>query len=377
MEYLSENKLSNGYYVSLHKRKYEKEITIEEYKKLLFEPFPEGESVDREYFIAAYYYFTEKNILQALDAIERAIDILESRGKRIIDGLLDEVPKYRIYSAAGQFYADIGNIKKSQEYYNKSMYDMIHLKPPVEADATVYSFRSAGIYSYFDLIDKTITVVHPQKMNDPFDSLFMLWASAENLQSRCVNKNHIPTFCKSFQYFKIRSFVGNKDMISDDSIVQKVRMWSHYADNHAGYCIKYKLSANMVKKRDRSDSSHWFLLPITYLKEGENIDLINDNMNTTKLLATKTAEWKSEEEVRLIYYDTSCEEDFKQISLDEDSRIEAIYFGYKCSVANMRRIMKVLGENVRYYKMKHNFSSIYKFDIEDINYNIKTEEWEQ
>lgn len=362
MEDLSENKLSNGYYVRLHKKKCDKEITIEEYKKLLFGPFSGEESVDRQFFIASYYYFTERDTNKALEAIEQAIDILESRGK----SLLDEVPKYRIYNAAGQFYADLGNFERSEDYYKKSIFDMIDLKPAVEGDATVYSFRAVSIYSFFDLIDKSITVVHPQKMNDPFDSLFMLWASAENLQSRCVNKNHIPTFCKSFQYFKIRSFVGNKDMTSDDGIVQKVRMWSHYADNHAGYCIKYKLSANMVKRRDKSDSSHWFLKPIEYLKERENIDLLHDEMNTTKLLATKTAEWKSEEEIRLIYYDTSCEDDFKQIPLDDESRIEAIYFGYKCSVANMCRIMKILGEDVRYYKMKHNLGGIYKLDIEEV-----------
>lgn len=371
MEDLSENKLSNGYYVRLHNKKCNKEITIEEYKKLLFEPFLNGKSVDRQFFIASYYYFTEKKIHKAIDAIEQAIDILNSRRENIFDGLLDDVPKYRIYSTAGQYYADIDNFEKSQEYYNKSMYDMIHLKPPVEGNATVYSFRSVSLHSFFDLIEKTITVVHPKKMNDPFDSLFMLWASAENLGSRCVNQNHIPTFCKSFQYFKIRSFVGNQGMTSDDGIVQKVRMWSHYADNHAGYCIKYKLSANMVKKRDKSDSSHWFLKPIHYLEEGENVDLINDKMDTTKLLATKAAEWKSEDEVRFIYYDTTCEEDFKQIPLDDESRIEAIYFGYKCSVANMRRIMNALGEDVRYYKMKHNLSSIYTLDVEEIKDKIE------
>lgn len=115
MEDLSEDKLSNGYYVHLHKKKCKKEITIEEYKKLLFEPFPEGESVDRQFFIASYYYFTAKQIYKAIAAIEQAIKILNSRGERIIDALLDVVPKYRIYSAAGQFYADIGNIVNSQE----------------------------------------------------------------------------------------------------------------------------------------------------------------------------------------------------------------------------------------------------------------------
>lgn len=365
MEKLSKNEISDGHYIRLYKESSNNKITISQYRKELFQQL-EQESVDQQYFIAQYYYFIEKQVFKALEAIEKAIEITETRGNNILSGIIDKVPTHLIYSVAGQLYADTGDMKKSQEYYNKAAYKMIQLKSEFEGDVTVYSFRSVNVYSLSDLIENAITVLHPKKMNDPFDSLFIHWASEERMMSQCKNLSHIPTFCKSFQYFKIRSFVGNKNLTSNTRIVKKVKMWSHYADNHAGFCIKYKLSANFIGKKENSDNTHWYLKRINYMRKANDIDLQNDKMNTTILLATKAKEWRSEEEVRLIYYNSLCEEDFKQIPLDDDSKIEAVYFGYKCSESNRRDIMRILGEDVLFYKMVHDFNSIYQLRAEKI-----------
>lgn len=363
MEKSSNDKRFPGYYIHLYNQIYEKKISQEEYVNELFNL--SYKSSDQQYYITSYYYFEKKEISKAKEAIENAMQIIQSKDTGedgLFHSLFDKVPIHKVYDCAGQIYADLGEMAKSQECYNKGAYHMIQLKSEFEGGGIVYSFRSVNIYSLSDLITGSITVLHPKKMNDPFDSLFMLWASEDNLNASCRNKEHITPFCNSFQYFKIRSFIANKNLTSDNNIVRKVKMWSHYADDHKGYCVKYKLSDDFIKKGRNGDYTHLYLKRIKYQSKGKAIDLVSGKMDTTKLLATKSHEWKPENEIRLIYYDSSCKEDFKQLSLNEGAEIEAIYFGYKCSDSNICNIMKIVGKTVQYYKMDHNLSNIYKLN---------------
>lgn len=239
------------------------------------------------------------------------------------------------YQMAGEVYAINGLHKEALKCYQKYQYYVEQVKNQVldeKENVVLYSFRRFNEYTLTDLINKQITVCHPSKMNDPFDSIANIWSSEKNLHRICKNtesNKYIPIFSDSFKYFRIRSFVANKDTYeTDDSILSKTLMWSFYADEHRGFCIKYNLSKHFIKKPNDGSYCHLRILPIKYVSE---YDLSNKTyIDTNDSFGYKYKVWTDESEVRLISYNTITDSPFFGERLDEDSKIEEIIFGIKC-----------------------------------------------
>ena len=326
------------------------------------------------YLYRAHWFYKIKDITKAKEEIEIAINLIDQPYDDIYTILLNRC-ETDIFRLAGKIYVDLNEVEKAKDCYIKSQYYSIQLDSGFgrNPNAILYSFRSFSIYSLSDLILKSITVCNPSMMNDPFDSLFRFWADKNNLisLSKKGNQKRLGPFLNSFNFFKIRCFIANKKLISDNNIVKKNLMWGHYADGHKGFCIKYRLSRNFIKKERNTDYSHFFLKRVKYQPASKIKSVRKDVMNTDELFALKSNDWKYENEIRLISYDPSCKEDHLQIPLDDESVIEAIYFGYRCSTNNIKVIMQILGENVKYYQMDYNPENIYKLNIKKIsNKNI-------
>lgn len=290
----------------------------------------------------ASFYYNKEDYIKAKQEIEFAIELLRSPANKLEYFFCNEKDIFRL---AGKIYANLGEVEKSKDCYNKFQYYSIQLNSGFEDSdsAVLYSFRSVSVFSLSDLIQKAITVCNPSKMNDPFDSLFRLWADKDNQISISENNTGkgLEPFLNSFNYYKIRCFVGNKTLTSDNKIVKKILMWGHYADGHRGFCIKYRLSKAFIKKDKNANYSHLYLKRINYQPHLEKKKIRVNTMNTDELYALKSNEWKYENEVRLISYDSSCEEDHLQIQLDDKSAIEAIYFGYLCPENTIKTIRQI------------------------------------
>ena len=163
------------------------------------------------------------------------------------------------------------------------------------------------------------------------EQLFVAQELINKVKSKCCGikeeHKHIKNLSKSFDYFRIRSFCNGET----EEALGNLLMWSHYADEHSGYCVKYKLSKHFIKQDENDSFEHMFLKPIIYRKDEEKVDISElTTINTDLAFATKHESWKYEKEVRLIVYNPNKEESFYGIPLDKDSCIEAIYFGCKC-----------------------------------------------
>lgn len=157
--------------------------------------------------------------------------------------------------------------------------------------------------------------------------------------------------------------IRNKKLTKDNSIIRKVTMWSHYADNHKGFCIRYKFSKGMIDHSNKDQYRHYFLKRINYNKVRNKINLVVSEIDYDQLFTIKSHEWKYENEVRLISYDPTYEKDYLQIKLVPDSQIDAIYFGYRCADLDIALIKKVAGDKVKYYKMDIAPSNVYRLSI--------------
>lgn len=341
-----------------------------------------------DFCIGAYcyskYFYYRGDLSNAVKYIDKAVSLLEAPLSHAnfdefslnSDYILSHKNISQIYMYAGQICAEFKDYKKSLLYYQRRNYYSSQSDSGfnnIKNGGIVYSFRCANKYSYSDLIANSITVVHPSMMNDPFDSSFTFWASKENLKKICVKKEHIPMLSESFKSYRIRSFVGNDNLTPDDRIVKNIIMWSHYADGHKGYCIRYKLSNYFIKKPSNNEYVHHYLRKIRYVPEDEKMCVERISMDTIELFTEKSEQWSGENEIRLVSYDSSHKGDFLRLKLDECSSIDAIYFGFKCSDSDQGDIMSILGDKVKYYKMSFNPQDAYSMNIDEVSYNPSNE----
>lgn len=82
-------------------------------------------------------------------------------------------------------------------------------------------------------------------------------------------------------------------------------MWSHYAGEHTGFCVKYKLSKHFICQSGNATNEHMNLKKIIYTNK--KINIISKSINSDLAFATKKRDWKYENEVRLIVYNPNKE----------------------------------------------------------------------
>ena len=221
------------------------------------------------------------------------------------------------------------------------------------------------------MINGELTLCSPKVMNDPYDTLFLKWGEYQNKNIGDIKK-HIKYLCEAFDYYRIRSFSLTNDEDGNE-MIENILMWSHYAGNHEGFCVKYRLSEktfNVTKENcvirlkkviysDKEEEENALKVPV--------INLEKDSINTDLGLCRKHPLWKYENEVRLIAYLPDNENPYYQIPLEE-SKIESIYFGYKCPEEHIKTIKNILSDykEITYFKMDSDYSNIYKLKARQI-----------
>lgn len=147
--------------------------------------------------------------------------------------------------------------------------------------------------------------------------------------------------------------LGTKGVLSFSETWRSGLMWSHYADEHRGFCIEY----------DTTDMEHPDLASVNYRapRSIKASDLYawkfeHDREAEKRVLDTyyysKSSEWKYEKEWRDIKPDFGVE--------SVDYKVSAIHFGMRCDRSVISAIVKLLDENqdvdlYNVYPRKNNF----------------------
>ena len=105
-------------------------------------------------------------------------------------------------------------------------------------------------------------------------------------------------------------------------------MWSHYAENHKGMCVKYSLSSEYFTFRTDNDNTYHYreLAPINYVLE-DKLETDIKSIETKRAFFQKSILWQKENEVRLLSYNTQVDGPYFQEPLDNGAKIEEIIFG--------------------------------------------------
>lgn len=313
----------------------------------------------------------EIQVLHQSQKDEEAVSILDEIIQPInslspfVEGLLYQSFALKdFYFLAGDIYTNVGDDQKSLSAYKRYHYWVQQIAPhnsmANKNSVIVYSYRSYGEYFLEDLINKTITCSSPSVMNDPFDSILTFWSKQDNLDNLTKTRKNSVAYSESFNYYRIRSFVANRETYdTDDTLLNNIRMWSFYADDHKGLCVKYRLSKRFIspqKPWDNLEDDNFCynilrLYPVTYTDYYSLKDL--KTVDSTNMVCMKHSSWIDEKEVRLISYNTNSEEKWYAEPLS-DSQIEEIIFGYRCTNEHKNTIYKLantLYGNIQFYEM--------------------------
>ena len=309
----------------------------------------------RLHFFKSRYYRKTNDLSKAVDELLTSNSLyqnlspnhgpFENAPALLINGRLTDyyVDGARIYFYAGELFAEAGQMEDSLEFYKR-----YHKTKMVESqhESILYSFRPFNEFSISDLVNNEITLVHPSEFNDPFDTLVLPWT--KRFEKSCKEKKHIEPYRASFDFFRVKSFV--KDT-STTKAYKDVLMWSHYANEHRGFCIKYRFEQNFTKESPLT----MYFRPILYTKKNERINIEKEHIDTNLAFCTKQYLWKYENEVRLIAYMpelSDSKKHFNAIPMGELCHIDSIYFGVRCSENVINTIKNILkGTKTKYYRM--------------------------
>lgn len=213
----------------------------------------------------------------------------------------------------------------------------------------VFSFRvfDENGYALEDIKNGTMSLVHPDMFNDPFDTVLLPWLRlrVKNSKDNTTSRDLACMMLRRADALKARCFVRTSPLNNVDGTaaikeqqIEKVSplMWAHYTNSHKGFCIKYTLDNNVVI---RDEATHKFLA-IEELNYISKIDLTADLLMRDALLV-KSEEWKYEHEVRAILFDPN---EKKMVTTVKAPKMSAIYLGLRCSSLDRQKMIQALRE---------------------------------
>ena len=295
---------------------------------------------------------------EALELIDKAYDELD----RVYPQLFDE--KSELLKTSCFYFLQENDQKEAHKKMERYLYNalaQVHYQA-INENMPYYSFRRFTKHSLEDIENETISLAHPREFNDPLDTILVYWLNEE------VKKKHTDEWQlryrllmkKVSEHIKIRCLIAGQNEHGNEKPIEDINvlMWSHYADSHKGFCVKYVFDRGMFDptkhiKRDK-------LLLVDKIKYSDTID-ISDEPSIRMALLEKSDFWKYENEMRLISYDCSGED--KEFPVVEcKGMAKAVYLGVKCSNENRRLMEKAIGDkNIPLYQMSVDEEKLTRF----------------
>lgn len=223
------------------------------------------------------------------------------------------------------------------------------LKPTI-----LFKYREFNQASLELLLNRQLWFASPASLNDPFEGepsftgvLDAVWENYPFPEEERAQYKEI-----------IEKQLKNTGICSFSRTRKNQLMWSHYTDEHKGFCIGFK------EEILRSDGSNIYSLDVTYQDDFPFKEIIErfkyfekypgtNNVNSIagdifySVLGTKYSSWRYEKERRLLF----CRSEAKEF---KPEAINSIALGLHMSERNEQTIKKMLSgeewKHIKWYK---------------------------
>lgn len=253
------------------------------------------------------------------------------------------------------------------------IYDAFLQLPKIGEPRTLFRFTSLAsksekewngeeCFAFNDIKNCTLTFGAPKLFNDPMDPLIKAWTDWRKVHSvdkidkvlyQLVNGvlDRIRISCLAGPQFCGRQ--KREPKIVDCNPL----MWAHYANNHKGICIQYRVNPeNMV------DNANLIvrLLDVNYDKPFP----LDGNIPFLDSLCVKGDCWRYEKETRLIMYSRKQLSDYYS---QDGYEIEAVYMGCRIEHEKRNYLKNMLsGTGIKLYQMAFNKDDISKLVAHEV-----------
>lgn len=205
----------------------------------------------------------------------------------------------------------------------------------------LYKYQRLTAHSLASLLNESVWLSSPTAFNDPFDCAITLsreklnesvdHAITEISRRQGIPKEKIENHDKIINldeaaYERLRSTLRNRmreiGVLCLSATPYEILMWSHYAENHKGFCVEY----------DFSEGTHLRKLaqPVRYSEVIPSLSLANlpseakDNFLEVCIF-TKAKQWQYEQEWRVIM-------DEGDRSFQAPSKVTSVIFGARMPI---------------------------------------------
>lgn len=252
-------------------------------------------------------------------------------------------------------------------YHLDNLYSNIFKKiTPVNEERSLFRFTSLvangerwecdNCYAFNDIKNGRLTFAAPSHFNDPMDPLIKAWAEWRRIHhggrddkrlygliNETLSKIRICCLVDPLRY-KVKKKSLNADVLQCSPL-----MWAHYADNHKGICIQYKVKPSNIVDDNKIIVR---LFDVDYDKPFP----LDGDIPFVDSLRVKGDFWRYEKETRLILYSRDKVGDYCSLGGYE---IEAVYMGCRIE-PDRRNYLKGLlkGTGIKLYQMSFSENSI-------------------
>lgn len=241
---------------------------------------------------------------------------------------------------------------------------------------SLYKYRADDEKTEKIFIEKTLWFPHPNVFNDPFDC----WANIQALDKKklsdtLIQRNSFDAARAHLIKVGIKKFTSydlkrNVDAVLNQTGVcclsmncSNILMWSHYAHYHQGLCLEFDIL---------QDPDFFCLtLPVKYVDSMPEYYYPVDNEELVyKIIQPKSADWKYEEEVRVVKTQSAIEKNGSQAFHFNPNALCKIIFGckaHKTTIEKYKNLCKKNGfKHVKFTQMCQKKNGSFELEEKDI-----------
>ena len=227
--------------------------------------------------------------------------------------------------------------KYNKEEYEKMKLNVVGLMAKFTTNSSLYKYRSGQKYDIENLENDKFTLNNPNNFNDPFEFLIIYNEFEDYSDNWDDILGELPVRVKS--QWRVGCFSDtNKNHL----------MWSHYANNHEGFCLEYDLY-------DLFEMKELLLLPVRYTEEIPK-GSINSGISM-EFMFRKSIVWEYEGEWRIV---KQAHDDESYINIDVP-KVKAIYMGCKINNELKDKLIEIC--KFREIKLYESKICLNKYDI--------------
>lgn len=212
---------------------------------------------------------------------------------------------------------------------------------------TLFKYRECNDYSFKIFDEREIWFPTPESLNDPFDCQL----DFEDSLRYALAKISTSKLDKVDELIKVTSSYAKEiGVLSLSRTRRNILMWSHYAQEHKGFCIGFKEDnfLSSLKSCEKHDVTYQADLPfeelLCALDAYDDPEMEQENQITSEkvkdaflkaLVATKFSNWKYEYETRMVSYNSGVH------NFSPDC-ISQVILGFKISEEHKDRLLSIL-----------------------------------